>query len=64
MKVIILAVLLILVGLILIRGGIDSLVPWRAWFLFGAGVFLSAAGGLGILLQIRRFRRADTEQTG
>ena len=63
MKVNILAILGILVGLILIRGGLDSLVEWRAWFLFGTGLFLFAVGGLAIILRIRRFWGKSTGQT-
>ena len=59
MKMNVLAVLGIVIGLILIRGGLDTLVEWRAWFLFGTGLFLFVVGGLAIFLQIRRFRGPD-----
>jgi hypothetical protein len=51
----ILAVLGIIVGLILIRGGLDSLVEWRAWFLLGSGLFLFVVSGLGVFIKVRRF---------
>jgi hypothetical protein len=63
MKGNILAVFGILVGLILIRGGLDSLVEWRAWFLFCCGLVLFAAGGVRIFFQIRRFWGKSTGQT-
>jgi hypothetical protein len=62
MKMNILAVFGILVGLILIRGGLDSLVAWRAWFLFGTGLFLFIVGGLRVFIKIRRFWGKSTGQ--
>jgi hypothetical protein len=51
----ILAVFGILIGLILIRGGLDSLVEWRAWFLLGSGLFLFVISALGVFIKVRRF---------
>lgn len=59
----ILAVVGILFGLALIRGGLDSLVEWRAWFLFGAGLFLFVVCGLRVLSRIRRFWGKKTGET-
>ena len=52
----ILAFLGILIGFCLIRGGLDSLLEWRAWFLGLSGLGLILLGSLRILLSLRRLR--------
>ena len=51
----IVAVLGIVIGLWLIRGGLDALVEWRAWFLGMSGLVFFLFGILGIFMQIRRY---------
>jgi len=63
MKVNLLAIIGVVVGLILIRGGLDSLLQWRASFLLVSGLVLFAAGGLGLILRINRYWGKSTGRT-
>ncbi len=56
-----LAVIGILVGLFLIRNGVDSFVEWRAWLLTVSGFCLLILGIVRIYLQLRRSWTDDTE---
>jgi len=64
----IVAVLGIVIGLCLIRGGLDALLEWRAWFLGLSGLVFFIFGVLGVFLQVRRLGRnsetGDSERGG
>ncbi len=53
------ALLGIVVGLILFRGGMDSLIEWRAWFLCISGLALFLFGVLTFYFKIRRLKGKD-----
>ncbi len=54
-----LAVLGVIVGLALVRWGLDTLVEWRAWFLTLSGLLFILLGGLRIVVKILR-RHGDS----
>ena len=56
-----LAVVGILIGLFLIRNGVDSFVEWRAWFLTISGLCVLIFGTARIYLQIRRLWTEEIE---
>jgi hypothetical protein len=56
-----LAVLGILVGLFLIRNGVDSFVEWRAWLLTISGLCFLILGIIRIYLQLRDWWANETE---
>jgi hypothetical protein len=58
----ILAVIGIMLGLVLLRTGLDTLVEWRAWFLGLSGLSLILLGGLRILFVVLRRRGDSTTQ--
>jgi len=49
-----LGILGIIIGLFLLRHGVDSFVEWRAWFLTISGLCFLISGIMRIYLQIRR----------
>ena len=51
-----LAVFAVVLGFLLIIGGLDTLVTWRAWFLGISGLVLLLPGIIRIYLRIRRLR--------
>jgi hypothetical protein len=57
-----LALIGIFVGICLIRGGIDSLVEWRIWFLGLSGLILFILGSTRLFLALRKFRSESAEK--
>lgn len=53
----ILAAFGILIGLFLIRWGLDTLVEWRAWFLGLSGLVFLLFGLIRVFRNILRYRR-------
>ncbi len=51
-----LAVFAVVLGFLLIIGGLDTLITWRAWFLGISGLVLLLPGIIRIYLRIRRLR--------
>jgi glucose dehydrogenase len=51
-----LAVFAVVLGFLLIIGGLDTLITWRAWFLGISGLVLLLPGIIRICLRIRRLR--------
>ena len=49
-----LAVFAVVLGFLLIIGGLDTLITWRAWFLGISGLVLFLPGIIQIYLRIRR----------
>ena len=47
-------------GFLLIIGGLDTLVAWRAWFLGISGLVLFLPGIIRIFLRIRRLRTRNS----
>ncbi len=47
-------------GFLLIIGGLDTLVAWRAWFLGISGLVLLLPGLIRIFLRIRRLRTRNS----
>ena len=56
----ILAVIGIVLGLVLLRMGLDTLVEWRAWFLGIGGLSFIFLGGLRILVKMLRHHGDST----
>ena len=50
----------VVLGFLLIIGGLDTLVTWRAWFLGISGLVLFLPGIIRICLRIRRLRTRDS----
>ena len=51
-----LAVFAVVLGFLLIIGGLDTLITWRAWFLGISGLVLLLPGIIRIYLRIRHLR--------
>ena len=51
-------------GFLLIIGGLDTLVAWRAWFLGISGLVLLLPGIIRIFLRIRRLRTRNSSMEG
>ena len=56
----ILAVFGVVFGFLLIIGGLDTLMTWRAWFLGISGLVLFLPGIIRIYLRIRRLRTRNS----
>jgi hypothetical protein len=51
-----LAVFAVVLGFLLIIGGLDTLIEWRAWFLGISGLVLLLPGIIRICMRIRHLR--------
>ena len=51
-----LAVFAVVLGFLLIIGGLDTLIEWRAWFLGISGLVLLLPGIIRIYMRIRHLR--------
>ncbi len=58
----ILAVFGIILGIMLLRMGLDTLVDWRTWFLSLGGLLFILLGGLRIFVKIMRHHGDSTTQ--